>query len=69
MDKIEPYIPIYHRPPNKFIEYQEREFTTAHGGWGIERIAIFESKGGKRCEETAQVIWGYNPISKEGKKR
>lgn len=53
---VEPYLPIYHRPPNKFIKYREEKFTTDHGGYGITRIAVFETKGGKICEETAQVI-------------
>lgn len=66
-DNIEPYIPICHRPPNTFIEYREEEFTTDHGGSGIVRIAVFKTKSGKICEETAQVIWRYNPISKERK--
>lgn len=65
MIEIEPYIPIWKRPPNRFIEYREEPFTVSHGGHGIVRIAVFETKSGKIAEETAQVMWDYNPISGE----
>ena len=68
-EDIKPYIPFYKRPPNKFVEYQEREFQTSHGGWGIERVAIFTTRSGATCEETAQVLWRYNPITGEGMRK
>ena len=64
MDNNEPYIPFYHRPPNKFIEYQEVEFTTDYNGSGIERFAIFKTKDGKMCKATSQIIWKHNPTDK-----
>jgi hypothetical protein len=48
---------VYHSPPNTFIEYEEREFNDGAGHFGIERVAIFLNKKGKRSEMTAQIIW------------
>lgn len=54
---METYIPYYHRKPNKFIRYEQREFDDGHGHFGIEIIAIYLDKHNKQREETAQVIW------------
>jgi site-specific recombinase XerD len=55
--KIEPFIPIYARAPNKLIRYKERPFVCQAGNHGIERVAIFTDRSGKQQEMTAQVIW------------
>lgn len=52
-----PHLPIYHRPPNKFLRYEERRFDDGAGHTGTLRIAVFLDKSGKEREETAQVIW------------
>jgi len=60
MMKIIPYLPIYHRPPNKFLRYELRNFevvTCIKVLTGTERIAIFLDKNGKQQEDTAQVMW------------
>ncbi len=54
---MKPYIPIYKRPPNKFIKYEERPFNYGYGQVGIERVAIFLNKNRKECEMIAQIIW------------
>lgn len=54
---MKPYIPIYHRLPNRFSHYEERKFDDGAGHTGTERIAIYFNKKGKRCEEVVQVIW------------
>ncbi len=54
---MEPYHPIYHRPPNKFLRYEEVRFDDGYGHTGIKRIALYHDKSGKLREETAQVIW------------
>ena len=55
--KIEPYIPIYARAPNKLLRYEERPFVCQAGHHGIDRVAIFKDRNGKEQEMTAQVIW------------
>lgn len=50
-----PYLPIYHRPPNKFLRYELRKFeveTCIRAITGTERIAIFLDKNGnnKKCQ-------------------
>lgn len=44
---IQPYIPIYMEPPNKFIRYEEREFNDSVGNGGVVRVTIYEDKNGK----------------------
>jgi hypothetical protein len=56
-DRMDPYRPIYHRPPNKFLRYEERRFDDGAGHTGIKRIALYLDKSGTQREETAQVIW------------
>ena len=53
---IVPYIPIYHRPPNKFVRYEDRRFVCGPYN-GTKRVAVFVTKGGEMREEVAQVIW------------
>jgi hypothetical protein len=54
-ERVTPYLPVYARPPNKLLRYEERPF------WGgICRYAIFTDKNGKQQEMTAQVIWKDN---------
>ena len=50
------YKPIYHRPPNRFVEYELRKFDYS-GFSGVERVAIFIDKKGRTQEMTAQIIW------------
>ena len=54
---MKPYIPFYHRSPNTFIRYEEREFTLECGKKGMERVAIYKDRNGKIKEEIAQVKW------------
>lgn len=51
------YTPIYKRAPNKFIEYNERAFTDGAGNSGVEKVAIFHDKNGKKKEMTVFVKW------------
>lgn len=57
MSKIEPYIPVYAKAPNKLLRYEERPFVCQAGYHGIERVAIFIDRSNKQHEMTAQVIW------------
>ena len=55
-----PYLPIYHRSPNKILRYELRKFevvTCIKVLAGVERIAIFLDKNGKQQEMSAQVMW------------
>lgn len=54
---MDPYLPVYHRSPNKFLRYDERRFDDGAGHAGTVRIALYQDKNGKQREETAQVIW------------
>lgn len=54
---MQPYIPIWHRPPNKFLRHEDRRFDDGAGHAGTKRIALYLDKSGKQREETAQVIW------------
>lgn len=59
---ITPYLPIYHRPLNKFLRYELRKFevvTCTKVLTGTERIAIFMDKNGKKQKMPTQVMW-YN---------
>ena len=57
--KIEPYLPRYSRPPNKFLRYELRDFDDGHGNGGQYRVAHFLDKKGKEQEMTAHVIWKF----------
>lgn len=62
MSKVVPFIPIWNRPPNKFVRYQERPFhTNARGNYrgdhGVETVAHFIDKKGNPQEMTAYVKW------------
>lgn len=59
MDKIEPFLPIQHRPPNKFLRNEVNDFDDGHGNGGKIRIAYFLDKKGKEQSVTAQVMWEY----------
>lgn len=52
---MKPYVPIYKRPPNKFIRFEERKF---HGG--MLTIAVFQNKKGKEQELVILVKWRNN---------
>jgi hypothetical protein len=50
------YLPIWWRPPNKFIKYKEVDFI--YGNYsGKKIIAVYSNKDNKIIEETARVIW------------
>jgi hypothetical protein len=57
--KIEPYIPIFHRPPNKFVKYTIESFHTGGNSGGKIRVAHFIDKNGNEKSCTAQVMWEY----------
>ena len=58
------YIPIYKRPPNKFICYEELRFNDGAGNTGTKRVAVYLDKSGAEKRETAQVIWDVQPHSR-----
>lgn len=49
---IIPFIPIYKRKPNTFVQYKEVD-----KGNYVERIAEYKNKNGELCEMTAQIVW------------
>ena len=55
------YIPIYHRPPNKFLRYEMHRFDDGAGNTGVARVAFYLDKHGTEKQETAQVIWDRQP--------
>jgi len=55
--KTAPYIPIYSRPPNRLLEYVDRVIDDGCGHSGVEKVAVFLDRKGRRCEMTAQVVW------------
>lgn len=55
--KTKPYIPIWKRPPNTFLKYEERPFDDGHGHSAVLRIAVYKDKKGNVKEEVAQVKW------------
>ena len=57
--KIEPYLPVYHRPPNKFLRYEIVDFDQGNGNSGKYRIAHFLDKKGNEDSMVAQVMWEY----------
>lgn len=54
---MKPNLPIYHRPPQKFIKYTEANFEDAVGNKAIIRTAHYLDKKGNPQEMVAQVIW------------
>ncbi len=58
-----PYIPIYKRPPNKFISYHFKEFDDGHGHKGKEKIAIYVDKNKNQKEISVNIVWGSNETS------
>lgn len=57
IQNMKPYIPVYKRPPNTFLRYEERQFDDGASHTGTERVAIFLDKNKKLSEMTAQIIW------------
>ncbi len=57
---MKPHIPLYNRPPNKFVRYEQRPFDDGAGHLAILRVAIFADKNNKQQEIVAQVIWDKN---------
>lgn len=57
MSKIESYIPIYNRPPNKLIKYKYQEFDDGIGHTAQLKIAQFLDKNKKEKEMIAIVNW------------
>lgn len=56
-DKIEPFLPVYTRPPNKFLHYTEERFDDGAGHTGIVRTAFFLNKKKEQQSMVAQVLW------------
>lgn len=54
---MKPYTPIYHKPPNKFIRYEMRDFADGYGHSGKVRVAIFKDSKGRTQEMDAQIYW------------
>lgn len=58
----EVYIPVWNRPPNKLVRYEERQFILTANACGtiksgIETFAIFKDKNGKNQEMQAFIEW------------
>lgn len=51
------YLPIYHRPQNKFKFYKEEDFSTKSGIKAILKVAHYTDKNGKDSTMIAQVKW------------
>lgn len=56
-EKIEPFLPVYSRPPNTFLRYVEDKFDDGCGHTGIVRTAYFLNKKKEEQSMVAQVIW------------
>lgn len=56
-DHIEPYLPVYCRPPNRLVRYEQRPFADRAGNRATLTIAVFQDKHGKEHEAVAQVRW------------
>ena len=54
---MKPYLPVYSRPPNVLIRYQDERFVDKAGNGGINRLAIYKDSKGKQQSMTAQIIW------------
>jgi hypothetical protein len=61
---IEPFVPIYHRNPNRFVEYVVRPFNDGAGHTGKTRVARYIDKNGKHQEVVAQILWDREPFSR-----
>lgn len=51
------YLPIWSRPPNKLVRYEDRPFDDGHGHRGVKVVAVYLDKSGNECEELARVKW------------
>jgi len=56
------YIPVWKRPPNKFIRYEDVPFKLKHNAYGIiktgiETVAVFNDKNGKEQRMAAYIKW------------
>lgn len=56
-EKIEPFLPVYSRPPNKFLYYTLERFDDGAGHTGLVRTAFFLNKKKEHQSMVAQVIW------------
>lgn len=56
-EKITPFLPIYSKPPNKFLYYTEDQFDDGAGHTGIVRTACFLNKKNEQQSMVAQVVW------------
>lgn len=53
----EPYLPVYHRSPNKFIRYETKRFDDGVGHTATLTIAVYIDKHNEKQEMVAQVKW------------
>lgn len=60
---IKSFVPIYHRPPNRFLEYVMRSFVDGAGHTNKVRVARYIDRHGKHQKVTAQVLWDREPFS------
>jgi len=56
------YIPIWNRPPNKFIRYEYKSFILPPNAYGITKsgigtMAVFKDKNGKEQLIEAFIKW------------
>ena len=52
-----PYIPIWNRPPNKFVKYEVVQFDDGAGHIGDLTLAHFIDKKGKEQQMDAWIKW------------
>lgn len=65
--KIETFLPIYTRPPNKLLRYELSNFDDKAGNTAKLRIAIYTDKRGKQQEVVSQVLWDWANAKLSGK--
>jgi hypothetical protein len=56
-EKVKPFLPVYTRPPNVFLRYEETRFDDGYGHTGIARTAFFLTKKKEEMSMIAQIIW------------
>jgi hypothetical protein len=59
--KTTPYLPIFHRQPNKFSHYEKERYATKSGIKATLNVAHYFDKNGKPSTMIAQVIWDIKP--------
>ena len=56
-NKVVPYLPYYHKAPNKFMWYEKYDFDDDHGHTAEVTKAVFKDKNGNLQEADAFIKW------------